>query len=122
MGTSARETVMTDVLVLVYLAGVAEAIGVACAIVFSVAAIAVIAGGIICHAEDCLPKFFAFLRKAAPWLIAVALIGTFTPSKTLLYVAAGLRASEEVASTPLAQKALSVIDEQLDDLLSDDEK
>lgn len=106
---------MNDLLMLLYLADVLHGLKV----VLILAAVCAAIGG----------AFYAFmiyverntlaphLGKIAALVVVSAVVATLLPSKTLLYVATGLRAGEVVAHTEQGQKALQLLDAALDKAL-----
>ena len=110
---------MGTVLFLVYLASVAHALQLlSVAGIIFLGAVGVV-GLAICAHEDAMEAYSEAAKKCLPWAGLFFVLAIFTPDKTLLYIAAGLKASEEIVETAVAQKALSVLDAKLDELLSD---
>ena len=109
---------MATVLFLIYLAGVGSAVSNLSIIFLVIAMLATLFSAVHCAVEE-VPwaDYVAGLKKVAPWIIACAALAVFTPSKTLLHVAAGLYVGKEVAETEIGQKAYQVLDGHLDRLL-----
>lgn len=61
-----------------------------------------------------------YLRTAIITIVVTALLSALLPSKQLLYVAAGLAASEELSQSEMAQKAYTILNRRLDELLADE--
>ena len=100
-----------------YLAGVSDGIRIASGI--GIALFVAVAFVMFVGTEDG-EKTLAFIRKQMLWIVILAVVCVFAPSRHFLYIAAGLSASESIAASPLAQKAYGVLDERLTEMLGDD--
>ena len=105
---------MTDILILLYLADVASALTTILVIIASVICIVGFIMGMSSVEEYGTFKLWKF---AVPALLCFVLAAAM-PSKQLLWAAAGMRAGQQVISTPLAQKAFSLLEKELDKALS----
>lgn len=108
---------MTWALFFFYMAGVSDGIRIACG---AGLALFLITAFITLMATEDGEKVLAFLRKQMLWIVLLVLVCVFAPSRQFLYIAAGLSASQELAESPLAQKAYSVLDERLTEMLGTD--
>lgn len=114
---------MATVLVLVYLAGVSEALQIIAGCALSIAAIGGVMGAMFCSLQlENMAPYWKAVKVARPYVIVVALLAILMPSKQLLYVAAGMKAGGEIAESSIAQKAYAVLDKQLDALLTEPSK
>lgn len=106
---------MNDLLWLLYLADVLQGLKVS----LFLAAICIGIGGalygVIAYVEREI--LAPHIGKIVALVIALAVVSMLLPSRTLLYVAAGLRAGEIAAHTEQGQKALRLLDAALDKAL-----
>jgi hypothetical protein len=103
---------MTDVLLLVYLADVLHNIK---GLVVVLAIVGVVCGfmfGMFCLIEsETPPKWFI---KSMIGLGIITVLSTLIPSRTILHIAAGLRAGSEIAQTEQGKRAMKLLDAALD--------
>lgn len=112
---------MNEALWLVYFGGVAEALQAVFGIVAVVGSVACILAGMISSSDGDLKEVWPYIRRGIPWIVASGLVAVVMPSKHVLYVAAGIAASQEAASTEVGGKALGALNKYLDEYLSDQE-
>lgn len=106
---------MNDLLLLLYLADV---LGVLKVSLLLAAVCTAICGALYAFMMYVEREILApHIGKIAALVITLAVVASLLPSRTLLYVAAGLRAGEIAAHTEQGQKALQLLDSALDKAL-----
>lgn len=113
---------MSSILWLVYFAGVSENLSVIAGLGALIATIICIIIGAVHASEGEFGLVLPGIKKVVPWIVAAYLICIFTPSRSFLYMAAGMRAGGEIAQTELGQKAYRLLDKKLDELLGEGDK
>ena len=106
---------MNDLLWLLYLADVLNGLKVYLIMASVCIGICGVIYGVIAYVEREI--LAPHIGKIAALVITLAVVASLLPSRTLLYVAAGLRAGEIAAHTEQGQKALQLLDSALDKAL-----
>ncbi len=119
-GPFSRRNALNLVLWLMYLAGVVEVVSIFLIIGILITLIAVPFIGLIYEYDSPKEKIRYFAKKVWKGLALAVVVAILLPSKTFLYVVAGVTAGETVATTEIAQKAYILLENRLDELLSDD--
>jgi len=113
---------MNELLWLLYLADVVHGVS----IVLAIAGIVVLIASCFYFLYHVIEPDGEFppprIKTLLAWVVGIFMLSAILPTKQLILIAAGLRAGQQALETPLAQKALRLLDKRLEDALKEVEK